>query len=152
MMKPNTASCLRGACAALAGLAALDGAAAKIAYDFETGDLQGWQITRGAFEMVISDRAREFNGGKPYTKGGRFFLTTLENARHESADGQTGWVESPLIKLSSPTITFKIGGGSHDNEFQLIDRKTGETYARAKGRDIETMYPTTWNVPKAVGR
>ena len=151
-MKLNPASCLKGVCAALAGLAALDGAAAKIAYDFETGDLQGWQITRGAFEMAVSDRAREFNSGKPYTKGGKFFLTTLENARHESADRQTGWVESPLIKLSSPTITFKIGGGSHDNEFQLIDRQTGETYARAKGRDIETMYPTIWNVPKAVGR
>ena len=139
-------------CMLLAGGLASAAGAARIVYDFESGDLQGWQITRGAFACIVSDRAKEFYTDKPYTKGGTYFLTTLEDAQHRSTDAQTGWVESPLVKLASPRITFKIGGGSHDNVFQLIDRRTGEVYAQATGRDVQTMFPTEWNVPKAVGR
>ena len=37
-------------CAALA--IALPAMAERIVYDFETGDLQGWQVTKGAFASV----------------------------------------------------------------------------------------------------
>ena len=136
----------------LMGLAVGSAAAATLKYDFESGDLQGWKITRGGFEMIVSDRAVEFYSNTPYTKGGKYFLTTLENRNHESTDRQTGLVESPLIRLASPTITLKVGGGEHGCDISLIDRRTGEVYATAKGRNAQTMYPVTWNVPKAVGR
>ena len=45
--------------------------AERIVYDFETGDLQGWKVTSGAFERIVTDRAKEHNTGNPYTKSGK---------------------------------------------------------------------------------
>ena len=125
---------------------------ARIVYDFETGDLQGWRVTEGFFEKAVSDLAKEHNSGKPYVKGGKWFLTTLENKRDQSTACQQGRVQSPLIRLASPHISFKLGGGSNASDFQLVDRKTGEIYARAVGRNEEPLLPAVWNVPRAVGR
>ena len=130
---------------------ALAAAAQGATFDFETGDLQGWKIVSGGFARLVSDRALEHNSGKPYTKGGKWFLTTLESAQNTSFDRQTGVIESPLVRLASPRVTFKIGGGRHAS-FSLIDRETGETLAVSTGMDAETMRTETWTVPKAVGR
>lgn len=62
----------------LAGVARAGTDGARIVYDFETGNLQGWQVTEGFFEKPVLDRAKEHNTGKPYVKGGTWFLTTLE--------------------------------------------------------------------------
>ena len=68
----------RLACAALAA-AAVHGtcAAAQVRFDFETGDLQGWKVVEGAFERPVTNLAKEHNTGKPYTNGGKWFLSTL---------------------------------------------------------------------------
>lgn len=120
-------------------------------FDFETGDLQGWQVVEGTFGKPVTDRAKEHNADRPYTKGGRFFLSTLETARDTPSDAQTGWIESPLVRLSAPTISFRIGGGRAAS-LSLVDRATGRVYATATGADSETMRIVTWNVPDAVGR
>ena len=120
-------------------------------FDFETGDLQGWQVVEGTFEKPVTDRAKEHNADRRYTKGGRFFLSTLETARDTPSDAQTGWIESPLVRLSAPTISFRIGGGRAAS-LSLVDRATGRVYATATGADSETMRIVTWNVPDAVGR
>ena len=125
--------------------------AERIVYDFETGDLQGWKVTQGAFARPVTDLAKEHNTGKPYTKGGTYFVSTLENAQNRPNDRQTGLIESPTIKLTSPTITFKIGGGRHAS-FELVDRATGKALVSATGEDGERMRTVTWNVPQAVGK
>ena len=125
--------------------------AERIVYDFETGDLQGWQVTQGAFAHPVTDLAKEHNTGKPYTKGGTYFVSTLENAQNRPNDRQTGLIESPTIKLTSPTVTFKIGGGRHAR-FELVERATGKALASATGEDGERMRTVTWNVPQAVGK
>ena len=58
-------------------VAAMTATAERIVYDFETGDLQGWQVTKGAFACPVTDLAKEHNTGKPYTKGGTYFVSTL---------------------------------------------------------------------------
>ena len=110
--------------------------AERIVYDFETGDLQGWKVTQGVFARPVTDLAKEHNTGKPYTKGGTYFVSTLENAQNRPNDRQTGLIESPTIKLTSPTITFKIGGGRHAR-FELVDRATGKALVSATGEDGE---------------
>ena len=125
--------------------------AERIVYDFETGDLQGWKVTSGAFERIVTDRAKEHNTGNPYTKGGKYFVSTLEDKHNRSADRQTGVVESPTIRLTGPTITFKIGGGEHAR-FELVDRATGKAIVSATGENGEPMRTVTWNVPKFVGK
>ncbi len=137
-------------CAGL-GLIFVGFGAGAATFDFETGDLQGWQVVSGGFEKPVTDRTKEHNTGKPYTKGGRHFLSTLETKRNTPADGQTGVIESPLVKLSGPRISFKIGGGRHAS-FALVDRHTGRIYASATGANGEAMRVETWQVPEAVGK
>ena len=126
-------------------------ASAAAVFDFETGDLQGWKVTSGAFERIVTDRAKEHNTGKPYTKGGKYFISTLEDKNNRSADRQTGVIESPTIRLTGPTITFKSGGGQHAR-FELVDRATGKAIVSATGENGEPMRTVTWNVPKFVGK
>ena len=120
--------------------------AERIVYDFETGDLQGWKVTQGAFARPVTDLAKEHNTGKPYTKGGTYFVSTLENAQNRPNDRQTGLIESPTIKLTSPTVTFKIGGGRHAS-FELVDRATGKVIVSAtgdgRGRAAKSAAPRT---------
>ena len=120
------------------------------AFGFESGDLQGWRVVSGAFEKPVSDLAREYNTGRPYTKEGRWFLSTLET-NGVRTDRQTGVIESPLVRLSGPEVSFRVGGGKSCS-FELIDRRTGKSYASAHGEDTETMFERKWNVPEAVGR
>ena len=120
-------------------------------FDFETGNLQGWKVVEGAFARPVTDLSREHNTGKPYAKGGKWFLSTLETAKNIPNDGQTGIIESPLVRLTGPAVTFKIGGGKHAS-FALIDRATGKVLASATGENGEHMRTVTWNVPQAVGK
>ena len=121
-----------------------------VTYGFETGDLMGWRITEGAFDRPVSDRAREFNSGRPYAKEGKWFLTTLER-RKGKTDGQTGVIESPVVRLSAPEIVFRVGGGS-ECRFFLVDRRTGGILASAAGANSEKMREVKWTVPEAVGK
>ena len=132
-------------------VAALPLAAERIVYDFESGDLQGWKVTRGAFARPVTDLAREHNTGLPYTKGGTYFVSTLENRDNRPNDGQTGEIESPTVRLTSSTITFKIGGGAKAR-LELVDRATGKALAAATGENGEKMRTVIWNVPEAVGK
>ncbi|MGN0853630.1 MAG: hypothetical protein ACI4Q3_09695 [Kiritimatiellia bacterium] len=120
-------------------------------FDFETGDLQGWQIVDGSFGKPVTDLAKEHNSKRPYTKGGRYFLSTLETKRDTPDDGQMGRIESPLVRLAGPKISFRIGGGRAAS-LALVDRRTGRVYASATGENRETMRVVVWDVPDAVGK
>jgi hypothetical protein len=133
------AACVHGVCAATAR------------FDFETGGLQGWKVVEGAFERPVTDLSKEHNTGRPYTNGGKWFLSTLENKDNRPNDRQTGVIESPTVRLTGPEVTFKIGGGRHAS-FALVDRDTGRIVASATGEDGEPMRTVRWNVPQFVGR
>lgn len=122
----------------------------KKIFDFETGDLQGWRIVDGAFSRPVTDLKLEHLSRKPYTKQGRWFLSTLETTGTRT-DLQTGVIESPTVRLSAPDVTFRIGGGKSCS-FEMIDRRSGATLARAGGKNGEAMRKVTWSVPKAVGK
>ena len=123
-----------------------------VRFDFETGDLQGWKVTEGAFEKPVTDLALEHNTKKPYTKTGRFFVSTLETRCNLPNDRQLGVIESPIIRLASPQVSFRIGGGAAGVAFELVDRKDGTVYANAVGANGEPMREVVWNVPAAVGK
>jgi len=124
----------------------------EVRFGFETGDLQGWQVTDGAFEKIVTNLDLEHNRKTPYEKVGKFFLSTLETRRDTPNDHQVGTVESPLVRIASPKVTFRIGGGSSGVAFELVDRKDGKVYATAGGANSESMRTVTWNVPAAVGK
>lgn len=122
----------------------------KVSFGFETGDLMGWRVVEGRFARPVSNLSREHNSNRPYTKEGRWFLSTLETPKGVS-DAQTGVIESPLVRLSAPEVTFRVGGGRKCS-FSIVDRASGRTLAFASGPDSETMHSRKWSVPDAVGK
>ena len=123
-------------CAAWAGISAAADAE-RVKFDFENGLLQGWEVVDGAFEKVVTDRANEYNTGRPQAKSGTWFLSTLESFSGKPEAGPTGVVESPTVRIDGREVAFWIGGGKRGVHFALIDRETGREIARATGRNAE---------------
>ncbi len=146
--------------AALAGVllvtrplaAAPAGPGAAIRFDFETGDLQGWRVTEGAFGKFVCDRAVFHNTGQPYNKQGRYFLSTLEQTDARPSDGFTGIAQSPVFVLMGPQVSFLVGGGSHRATYVALCTADGSEVARARGKDTETMQRIEWTLPELVGK
>ncbi len=127
-------------------------AAAPLHYDFETGDLQGWQVMEGSFGLLICDRAVFHNTGQPYNKQGRYFLSTLEQPDYAPTDTFTGVVESPVIRLGGSDITLLVGGGHHPETYVALRTLDGDEVQHARGANDETMQRVTWRVPELVGK
>ena len=122
-------------------------------FDFETGDLQGWEVVDGAFDFVVCDKPFFRNRPKEkYNKQGRYFLTTLELHNGKASDPMTGVIESPVFVLTGPTVSFIVGGGSHDNTYVALCNLAGEELFRANGKNTETMLPVAWDVSDYLGQ
>jgi hypothetical protein len=126
----------------------------SIAFDFETGDLQGWKIIEGKFDYVVSDRAT-FHDGKdvPYSKQGKFHLSTLDKDKGAGrADEMTGVVDSPVFVLSGRKISMLVGGGSSNDVYVALCTTDGYEVGRTGGNDSEAMRRVEWSVPQLVGK
>ena len=127
--------------------------AAEVRFDFESGDLQGWRIVDGAFGKVVSDRAKEHHGGTPYTKEGRYFLSTLESEDGlRPFDQFTGVIESPVVVLGAPEITLLVGGGAGPDVYVALCASDGKELAYARGGNGQTLAERAWSVPEQVGK
>lgn len=137
----------------LAAGIATAGMGAEVRFDFESGNLQGWQILEGSFGKVVSDRAQEHHSGSPYTKEGKWFLSTLESADGKSPDDHfTGVIESPVVVLSAPDITMLVGGGKGDGEYVALCTLDGKEVAYARGENAQKLFERKWSVPQLVGK
>lgn len=127
--------------------------AADVVFDFEDGTLQGWRIMAGSFGKLVSDRAVEHNGGKPYTKDDSWYLSTLETPNGQSPnDRYTGVIDSPVIRLSAPDISMKVGGGRGPDVAVTIHNLVGRELARVAGDNHERMVLRQFSLPDAVGQ
>ncbi|MBI9016798.1 MAG: hypothetical protein JEZ07_05995 [Phycisphaerae bacterium] len=130
--------------------------AEDIIFNFETGDLGDWVIFEGAFGLLVCDRATFHNGGEPYNKEGTYYLSTLETTLYTPTDSHTGIVESPVLILTEPQISFLVGGGSvyatrvaictvDDNgELTEVDA--------AHGINSEIMQAIDWDKPELINQ
>ena len=126
---------------------AQDGGADLIRFDFETGDLQGWQVIEGAFDQLICDRATFHNTGKPYNKQGKHYLSTLEKQDYRPSDAFTGVVESPVFVLGGPEMSLLVGGGEHRDTYVALCTAQDEEVLHARGKNTETMQRVQWTAP-----
>ncbi|NLC56472.1 MAG: hypothetical protein GX774_06530 [Armatimonadetes bacterium] len=128
-------------------------ATAQVRFDFETGDLQGWQVVEGRFDRLVCDRAFFHNEPqRPYNKQGRYFLSTLERADNTPSDAFTGRIESPVFVLEAGPIAFRVGGGAHPNTYVALCDAQGEELLRASGANTEVMQTITWDATPFAGR
>ena len=122
-------------------------------FDFETGDLQGWEMVEGDFDKILCNREFEFHHQAKYTKQGDYYLSTLERKGHDRPDdGPTGIIESPVFVITGPKASMRVGGGSHDTTYVALCTLDGKEQLVAKGRNAQTMYPVTWDVTPWIGQ
>jgi len=125
----------------------------EVRFDFETGDLQGWQVMEGRFGALVTDRSMCRNTPDvPYPKQGRWYLSTTELPDGSFDDGMTGVVESPVFRLTGARITLRVGGGGHPDTYVALCTEDGREIARAHGPFAEAMSRVEWNVPDIVGK
>lgn len=123
------------------------------AFDFETGDLQGWEVVEGQFGRLVCDRKVFHHTGEPYNKQGEFLLSTLETVDYRPNDGFTGVVTSPAFTLTTPRLCFLIGGGGGAGEYLALCLAGEEDEVRAaRGDNSQTMRRHMWEVSEFVGR
>lgn len=141
-------------CLALAGLGrAVATEPGQVVFDFETGDLQGWEVVEGKFSKLVSNREFEFHHKAKYTKQGAYYLSTLERAdRDIPDDNPTGILQSPVFVLTGRSASFLIGGGSHPTTYVSLCTMDGTEVLRASGRNSQTMQRTTWDTTPWIGK
>ncbi len=129
-----------------------------VRFDFETGDLQGWQIVEGQFDYIVSDRQFYHNRypeapDNKYNKQGKYYLSTVEQQPGKpSKDAMTGVLESPVFVPAGPEMSFLVGGGTMETVYVALCTADGRELVKARGRQTEIMQRVTWNLPELVGQ
>ncbi len=130
-------------------LAGADG----LRFDFETGDLQGWQVVEGKFDNLVCDRARFHNQPSvSYNKQGVYFLSTLERANGAADDRMTGIVLSPVFELAEGNVSLLVGGGSHSDTYVALCTLDGTEVLKAHGDNSEVMRRVVWDGAELLGQ
>lgn len=138
------------AMAASCGLAARG---EQVRFDFETGDLQGWELVEGNLDKLVCNRKFEFHNKVEYTKQGEYYLSTLERKGSDRPDDKpTGVIESPVFVITGAQATMRVGGGSRDETYVALFSVDGEELVRATGQDSQTMHRITWDLASWIGR
>jgi TolB-like protein len=136
-------------------------AAAKITWDFETGDLRGWQATGNAFnnQPTYGDNPSARHRGQPSHHQGDYWIGTYENRHTPSdppggiqGDGPQGTLTSSPFKVGFSSISFLIGGGC-DIQTERVELLINDQIVyKATGRCTETMERIKWNVSSYQGQ
>ena len=123
-------------------------------FDFESGELEPWQIVEGSLGHPIGRRERFFRDLGPYNKQGTYYLTTLEPSPEavRGRDGQTGVVISPRFVPRGGSMTFRIGGGSGPKTYAALCTDDGRELLSARGIDSQVMQRVTWSLEPYVGQ
>jgi len=124
-----------------------------VAFDFESGDLQGWRVVEGRFDRLVADI--EFFHNEPqvrYNKQGRYFLNTIELGNGSRTDEMTGVLESPVFVLKGGRATLLVGGGSHADTYVALCTEDGKEVRRASGKDTERFQRVAWDVAALAGQ
>jgi arylsulfatase len=110
-------------------------------FDFESGDLQGWRVTKGAFEHLVSSAiSLPRRPGQPFMRQGNFHLSTIATANDERInEAQTGVIESPPFLIRGDRVAFLLSGGGPDTAVALCDAETGEEILKTGGPEGPRM-------------
>lgn len=120
-------------------------AESTVRFDFESGDMQGLQVTDGQFDRLVYKKRDADN------IQGKYMLSTLLT-KGGKTDAMTGVIESPTFSLTDPKVSFRVGGGSHDQTYVAICTETDIEIKRASGKNTIVMQEVTWELPEFVDK
>jgi arylsulfatase A-like enzyme len=126
----------------------------RLRFDFESGDLQGWKVVEGEFDLIASDRpALAAWQDVPFNKQGRYHLSTVERSGDlPPADAMTGVIQSPTFLLRGKAMSFLVGGGDGPDTYVALCTADGKERMRAGGTNSPVMRRVDWDVAPYVGR
>ncbi len=123
-------------------------------FDFETGDLQGWRVSEGRFDLIVSDlKSLPQWRHMPFNKQGTYHLSTVERRGGQPADdAMTGTVRSPTFVLEGKAMSFLVGGGDSPETYVALCAEDGTELMRAGGTNGPHLRRVTWDVGEHVGK
>ena len=123
-------------------------------FDFESGNLEPWQIVEGRFGQVIGSRSEFFHNKREYNKQGKFYLTTLEPSAdaEKGMDSQTGVIVSPLFIPEAGRMTFRVGGGRGRSTYVALCTADGKEVLFARGINDQVMQKASWDLSPYTGK
>jgi hypothetical protein len=133
----------------------------SINWNFELGNLNGWQSTGNAFnnQPTYGDNPTARHRGQPSHHEGNYWIGGHENRPTESdppgrvqGDGPQGTLTSEPFDITAPTISFLIGGGCDIKTERVELLIDGEVVLQATGKCTETMERLSWDVFQYIGR
>jgi hypothetical protein len=127
----------------------------NITWDFESGNLLGWIKTGTAFDTqpTYGDNPTARHRGQPSQHQGNYWIGSFENRHRPSeppgriqGDGPQGTLTSQPFVISSPVISFLVGGGCDMNTERVVLVINGRPVLKSTGKCSETMNRVSWNV------
>jgi TolB-like protein len=135
--------------------------ASEITWNFETGDLRGWETTGEAFrdQPTYGDNPTARHRGQPSYHQGEYWIGGFERRPHPDApagaiqgDGPRGTLTSIPFVIATPRITFLIGGGCDLGLVRAELLVNEQAVHRTTGQCDESMQREQWDVARFVGQ
>ncbi|MCE1226767.1 MAG: hypothetical protein LWW87_09820 [Geobacteraceae bacterium] len=132
-----------------------------ITWNFESGDLRGWEATGNAFayQPTYGDNPTARHRGQPSHHEGNYWIggyekrpTPNDPAGAVQGDGPQGTLVSQPFTIRTSSISFLIGGGCDINTERVEILVDGRVVQKATGKCTETMERVRLNVASYIGR
>lgn len=113
------------------------------AWDFESGDLQGWTVVSGNLGKQPSANDDDRWQGN-FAKQGTYFIGTYEGAN----DAATGELRSPIFTIQGDALSLLVGGGRDATKtfIALVLVDGDREVRRAAGDNAEAMGRVRWDL------
>jgi uncharacterized protein (DUF608 family) len=124
--------------------------ASQIKWDFETGDLQGWQVMPGSTFAKQPTNNDDDRWGDSFGKQGKWFIGTYEGA----GDGAVGEIRSPQFIVDANKLSLLVGGGAWPGQtyVALCRASDGAELLTETGRNAEKMDRRIWDISPYKGQ
>jgi arylsulfatase len=126
----------------------------NLRFDFETGDLEGWQVVEGEFDLVVSDQPSLVGWPDvPFNKQGKHHLSTVERRDGRRGDDtMTGVIQSPRFVVRGKAMSFLVGGGNSPETYVALCSADGTELMRAGGTNSPVLQRVNWDVGQYSGQ
>ena len=123
----------------------------KLNPGFESGSLEPWIATGSAFhgQPIKGDTVKTRRGDMSSQHAGKYWIGTYE----VDEDAPTGTLTSPPFKLTSPWVSFLVGGGaSEKTQVQIILAEDQSILFNTTGKNTENMHRVSVNLGKYLNK
>ncbi|MFI5205834.1 MAG: hypothetical protein ACHQVK_02745 [Candidatus Paceibacterales bacterium] len=120
----------------------------SVIFDFENGDLSGWQVESGNVNLTVSDQIKDFDTLKQTR-----FLTT--GGKLNDIYKPKGTIKSSVFQLKEGWITFLVGGGTMFNKYKnyvALCLEDGNEVLKAECPGSDLLQRIEWDANQYVGK